>query len=102
TALGLLPAILYPTRFPPRSVWDMAHLASTSVLHPTIRRQYGLIWNRRREQGVGRLAAASRRIVPVLPPAVRYVPPARAVQLPRLSWPRTGAIRPSSADLSAE
>jgi uncharacterized protein (DUF2236 family) len=102
TARALLPAILYPTRFPPRSVWDMAHLASTSVLHPTIRRQYGLIWNRRREQGVGRLAAASRRIVPVLPPGVRYVPPARPVQRPRLSWPRTGAIRPSSADLSAE
>ncbi|HEV7199497.1 MAG TPA: oxygenase MpaB family protein [Candidatus Limnocylindria bacterium] len=102
TALALLPAILYPTRFPPHSVWDVAHLASISVLHPAIRRQYGLHWNRRRERGMVRLAAASRRILPLLPPAVRYVPPARAGERARLSWPRTGAIRPSSADLSAE
>jgi uncharacterized protein (DUF2236 family) len=102
TALALLPAILYPTRFPPRPVWDMAHLASISVLHPSIRRQYGLAWNRRREQGLRRLAAASQRIVPLLPAAVRYVPPARTRQHARLSWPRTGAIRPSSADLNAE
>jgi uncharacterized protein (DUF2236 family) len=78
TARDLMPAILYPTRFPPRIVWDAAHLASISILHPTIRRQYGLPWNRRRERGVERLAAASRRIVPMLPAAVRHVPPSRA------------------------
>jgi uncharacterized protein (DUF2236 family) len=102
TARALLPAILYPIRFPPPPIWDVAHLASTSVLHPAIRRQYGLTWNRRREQGMDRLSAVSRRIVPLLPSAVRYVPPARAGQQARLSWPRTGAIRPSSADFSAE
>jgi uncharacterized protein (DUF2236 family) len=78
TARDLMPAILYPTRFPPRIVWDAAHLASISVLHPSIRRQYGLPWNRRRDRGVEWLAAASRRMVPLLPPAVRHVPPARA------------------------
>jgi uncharacterized protein (DUF2236 family) len=78
TALGLLPSILYPTRFPPRVAWDAAHLASISILEPRIRRQYGLTWNRRRERGVARLAAVSRRVVPLLPPAVRHVPPARA------------------------
>jgi len=77
TARSLMPSILYPTRFPPRVVWDAAHLASVSVLDPRVRRQYGLPWNRRRERGVARLAAASRRIVPRLPPAFRYVPPAR-------------------------
>jgi len=77
TARSLMPAILYPTRFPPRLVWDAAHLASLSILDPRIRRQYGLPWSRRRERGVARLATASRRIVPLLPPAVRHVPPAR-------------------------
>jgi uncharacterized protein (DUF2236 family) len=78
TARALMPMILYPTRFPPHIVWDAAHLASISILHPAIRRQYGLPWNRRREGGVERLAAASRRIVRLMPPAVRHVPPARA------------------------
>jgi uncharacterized protein (DUF2236 family) len=82
TARSLLPSILYPTRFPPRFVWDAAHLASVSILEPRIRRQYGLAWNRRRARGVVRLAAVSRRVVSVLPPAVRHVPPAR---VPRLS-----------------
>jgi uncharacterized protein (DUF2236 family) len=77
TALSLLPSILYPTRFPPRVAWDAGHLASVSILDRRIRRQYGLPWNRRREQGVARLAAASRRIVPLLPDVLRYVPPAR-------------------------
>jgi uncharacterized protein (DUF2236 family) len=82
TARRLLPSILYPTRFPPRFVWDAAHLASVSILEPRIRRQYGLPWNRRRARGVDRLAAASRRVVPFLPSVLRHVPPARA---PRLS-----------------
>ncbi len=75
TAHGLLPSILYPTRFPPRFVWDSAHLASVSILDRRIRRQYRLPWGQRRERGVERLAAASRRIMPLLPPVVRHVPP---------------------------
>lgn len=81
TARGLLPSILYPTRFPPRFVWDAAHLASVSILEPRIRGQYGLRWNRRRARGVDRLAAVSRVLVPMLPPAVRHVPPARHPRL---------------------
>jgi uncharacterized protein (DUF2236 family) len=76
-----MPSILYPTRFPPRLAWDAAHLASISILEPRIRRQYGLAWNRRRARGVDRLAAASRRIVPLLPAAVRHVPPSRDARL---------------------
>jgi uncharacterized protein (DUF2236 family) len=81
TARSLMPSILYPTRFPPRLAWDAAHLASISILEPRIRRQYGLAWNRRRARGVDRLAAASRRIVPLLPAAVRHVPPSRDARL---------------------
>ncbi len=77
TARSLLPSILYPSRFPPRFVWDAAHLASVSLLDPRIRQQYGLPWNRRRARGVERLAAVSRRIVPLLPPGVRHVPASR-------------------------
>lgn len=77
TARSLAPWILYPTRFPPRWVWDVAHLASTSVLHPAIRRQYGFGWSTRRERGVERLAAASRWVVPRLPSAIRHVPASR-------------------------
>ena len=77
TARALLPWILYPTRFPPRWIWDVAHLASVSVLHPAVRRQYGLRWSAPRERGVERLAAASRWLVPRLPSVIRHVPAGR-------------------------
>ncbi|HEY7738335.1 MAG TPA: oxygenase MpaB family protein [Candidatus Limnocylindria bacterium] len=77
TARSLAPFILYPTAFPPRVAWDAAHLASISILDPRIRRQYGLPWNARRDRGVARLAAVSRRLYPLLPTRVRHVPPAR-------------------------
>ncbi|MEX0631135.1 MAG: oxygenase MpaB family protein [Chloroflexota bacterium] len=77
TARALLPWILYPTRFPPRWIWDVAHLASFSVLHPAVRRQYGLGWSAPRERGVERLAAASRWVVPRLPSVIRHVPAGR-------------------------
>ena len=77
-ARELAPFILYPSRFPPRFVWDAAHLASISILEPRIRSQYGLTWNRRRARGMDRLAAASRRILPLLASAVRHVAPSRA------------------------
>jgi uncharacterized protein (DUF2236 family) len=77
TARSLAPWIRYPTQFPPRWVWDVAHLASMSVLHPAIRRQYGIGWSNRRERGVERLAAASRWVVPRLPSAIRHVPASR-------------------------
>lgn len=77
TARSLATSILYPTRFPPRWVWDVAHLASMSILHPAIRHQYGFAWNARRERRVERLAAASRWVVPHLPSAIRHVPAGR-------------------------
>lgn len=70
--------VRYPTRFPPRVAWDLAHLVSLATLHPEIRRQYGIGWTPARERGVAWLAAISRRVVPRLPSAIRHAPQARA------------------------
>jgi uncharacterized protein (DUF2236 family) len=78
TALGLAPSVLYPARFPPKPVWDLAHLVSLSVLPSPIRRGYGIGWSDRRERGVHLLAAASRRLLPLLPDPLRHVPAARS------------------------
>ena len=80
TALELSTAVRYPTAFPPRFVWDAAHLASDSVLHPEVRRQYGIPWSSRRAAGVARLAGASRGRVPLVPAALRFVPQARTAE----------------------
>jgi uncharacterized protein (DUF2236 family) len=77
TARGLATAVLYPTRFPPRPMWDLAHLVSLSVLPPAIRRGYGIAWSPRRERGVELLAAATRRLLPLVPHSLRRVPAAR-------------------------
>ncbi|MDQ2853290.1 MAG: DUF2236 domain-containing protein [Chloroflexota bacterium] len=80
TARALAPAVLYPTRFPPRPIWDLAHLVSLAVMPPAIRRGYGIRWSSGRERGVEVLAAASRNLLPILPPALRHVPAARAAE----------------------
>jgi uncharacterized protein (DUF2236 family) len=78
TAVELGQSVLYPGPFPPRWIWDAAHLASVSVLPPAIRRGYGIPWSPARQRGVDRLAATSRRILPVVPGRLRFVPPARS------------------------
>lgn len=78
TARALAPAVLYPSRFPPRLIWDVAHLVSLSVLSPAIRRGYGIPWSPRRERGVQLLAAATRRLLPLVPDPLRHVPAARS------------------------
>jgi uncharacterized protein (DUF2236 family) len=70
--------VLYPVRFPPRIAWDVAHLVSMSTLHPNIRRQYGVGWSAARERGMQRLAALSRRVLPLLPGPMRTAPQTRA------------------------
>jgi uncharacterized protein (DUF2236 family) len=70
--------VLYPTRFPPRLAWDVAHLASMTTLHPEIRGQYGITWSPARERGMERLASLSRRVLPWLPSPMRHAPQARA------------------------
>jgi uncharacterized protein (DUF2236 family) len=80
TARSLAPSVLYPTRFPPRWIWDAAHLVSFSVMPAELRREYGIAWSPARERGMERLAAASRRILPHLPAALREVPHARSAE----------------------
>jgi uncharacterized protein (DUF2236 family) len=78
TARELAPIVMYPARFPPRPIWDLAHLVSLSVLPPAIRRGYGIGWSKGRERGVRLLAAASRRLLPLVPDPLRHVPAARS------------------------
>jgi uncharacterized protein (DUF2236 family) len=79
TARALAHAILHPNRLP-RRAWEAAHLISLSVLHPGVRRGYGIGWSDARERGVERLAAATRRLLPLVPAPLRYVPAARAAE----------------------
>ena len=72
--------VLYPSRVVPRVAWDAAHLVSLATLPDPLRRQYGIRWSRRRERGVERLAAVSRRALPLVPPPLRFVPQARTAE----------------------
>jgi uncharacterized protein (DUF2236 family) len=69
--------VLYPGRLVPRVAWDAAHLISLATLPDAIRRQYGIDWSVGRDRGVARLAAISRRALPLVPPPLRFVPHAR-------------------------
>jgi uncharacterized protein (DUF2236 family) len=80
TARALAPSVRYPKAFPPRVVWDMAHLVSDSVLPDPIRRGYGIPWSPARDAGMRRVAAVSRRVVPLLPPVLRRAPQARRAE----------------------
>ena len=95
TARELSEAVRYPTSFPPRFLWEVAHLASDSVLHPDLRRQYAIPWSARREAGVKRMAAASRRLLPLVPAALRFVPQARTAE--RRAASRRSPSRPVSS-----
>jgi uncharacterized protein (DUF2236 family) len=72
--------VLYPSRLVPRVAWDAAHLVSLAILPDPLRRQYGIGWSAERERGVGRLAAVTRRALPLVPPPLRYVPHARQAE----------------------
>lgn len=80
TARSLAPAVLHPTSFPPRFVWDAAHLVSLSVMPDPIRRGYGISWSPRREASMRRVGAVSRRVLPLVPRPLRRVPQARRAE----------------------
>lgn len=77
TALGLARHVRYPTRMPPRWMWDAAHLLSDSVTPPALRGQYRISWSPARERAMRRLATASRVVWPRLPAVLREMPQAR-------------------------
>ena len=70
--------VLHPSRLVPRLAWDAAHLISLATLPEALRRQYGIGWPDQRERGVERLAAFTRRALPLVPAPLRFVPHARA------------------------
>lgn len=72
--------VLYPLPWVPRLAWDAAHLVSLATLRPDIRHQYGIGWSAARERGMERVAAASRRMLPLLPSVLRHAPQARAAE----------------------
>lgn len=72
--------VLYPSRVVPRAAWDAAHLVSVATLPDPLRRQYRIGWSHRRERGVERLAAITRRALPLVPPPLRFVPQARSAE----------------------
>jgi uncharacterized protein (DUF2236 family) len=72
--------VLYPSRLLPRVAWDLAHLVSLATLPDPLRLQYGIGWSPARERGVERLAAVSRRGLPLVPAPLRFVPHARTAE----------------------
>jgi uncharacterized protein (DUF2236 family) len=77
-ARAIARTVLYPWPWVPRLAWDAAHLVSLTTLRPEIRRQYGIGWSPGRERGMERLAAWSRRAMPLVPSPLRFAPQARA------------------------
>jgi len=80
TARAIADTVLYPTRLLPRLAWDAAHLISLATLPDALRRQYGIGWSGARRRGVDRLASGTRRILPLVPGAVRHVPQSRSAE----------------------
>jgi len=78
TARELARAVLWP----PRSAlaWPAlatVRLATVGLLPPTLREDYGFVWNDRRARAFGVSAAVIRRVLPVVPAPLRYWPVAR-------------------------
>ena len=72
--------VLYPRPWVPRVAWEAAHLVSVAMLPIGLRRQYGTPWSPGRERAVGTLAAVTRRLLPFVPPQLRFVPHARTAE----------------------
>jgi uncharacterized protein (DUF2236 family) len=67
------PALVRP------ALW-LAALPAVGLLPPAIRAAYGLPWDGRRARALRLLAAATRRSLPLLPPALRYWAVARRAE----------------------
>jgi uncharacterized protein (DUF2236 family) len=72
--------VLYPVHWTPRVAWDAAHLVSLATLPDTLRRQYGIRWSPARERGMDRVAAVTRRALPLVPSFLRFAPQARTAE----------------------
>ena len=76
-ARTLAAALLAPLGPPPlRPLEALLQLPIVGLLPPRLRAGYGLRWTRRHAHALATWAALSRRVLPLLPPAVRYWPAA--------------------------
>jgi uncharacterized protein (DUF2236 family) len=58
----------------------LARLPTIGFLPPSIRAGYGFPWSERRARALGALTSISRRLLPLVPPPLRYWPMARAAR----------------------
>jgi len=61
-----------------RPVFALVRLPAIGCLPPPVRRAYGFDWSTRQERALSRIAATSRRVLPLLPAVVKHWPAARA------------------------
>jgi uncharacterized protein (DUF2236 family) len=78
TARGLATAILYPRpQWAVRRLFDPLNVITIGTLPEAVREGYGLRWNLGRRALLRGAEASLRRMLPVTPPMIRYVPQAR-------------------------
>lgn len=78
TARGLTREVLAPpVPVPLRPLLRLAALPAVGLLPPVIREGYRLPWDARHARALALMAGASRRLLPLVPPALRYWAPAR-------------------------
>ena len=81
TARGLAQDILYPpTLLVARPLVALARLPAVGLLPSIVRHGYGLAWGPRQDRALAAVAAVSRRLLPMVPAALRYWPAARAAR----------------------
>jgi len=74
-------------------LFRLTRFVTVGLLPPSVRARYGLAWNAAQDASLSALTAASRRIVPLLPPCVRFLPHARRAEARLRSTGKTGVSR---------
>ncbi|HZU06682.1 MAG TPA: oxygenase MpaB family protein [Chloroflexota bacterium] len=113
TARALARALLAPLSPPLRPLEAFLYLPMVGLLPPAIREGYGLPWTPRHERALAVSAAVVRRLLPLLPSALRRWPAARAAEargrrgwrapgLPGQRWPPGGSLFGARLDRAVE
>jgi uncharacterized protein (DUF2236 family) len=80
TAIALSQAILRPGHLFLKPFAPLSALITAGLLPPKLRREYGLVWNGRRERILRLVAGSTRAALPLVPSVLRVVPQARAAE----------------------
>jgi uncharacterized protein (DUF2236 family) len=80
TAIALSQAILHPRPLVLKPFAPLCALITAGLLPPKLRREYGLVWNGRRERILRLVAGSTRAALPLVPSVLRVVPQARAAE----------------------